>query len=119
MPVQVKSRLEIQLLKDRWRTLECPSFQKTGSIEESESTNDPHPRESILIVGGHNGSSWLSATDCYDPSLDRMESRRPMSIILPHSSSTKLNSEVYVLGGGLGNQVWHDEGNFFRYDLFF
>ncbi|EXB25851.1 Influenza virus NS1A-binding protein-A-like protein [Morus notabilis] len=108
----VKSRLEIQLLKDRCKKLESRSSEKTGNVKEKvlEPFIDPRQEleESILLVGGFDGSSWLSALDCYHPSLDHMESFSPMSLVRSHASAAKLNGEVYVFGGVYEN-LWYDE----------
>lgn len=111
--MQVKSRLEIQLLKDRCKTLECWSFKKTGNIAEEEPNSivgpNPNLEQSILIAGGFDGYSWLSAMDCYHPSSDLMESRSPMSRVRSHASAVKFNGEVYVFGGVYEN-LWYNEG---------
>ncbi|PON70273.1 BTB-kelch protein [Parasponia andersonii] len=108
----VKSRLEIQVLKDRLNALECQPIKRSGNIEQqdSESTNDTDPRleESVLLVGGFDGSSWLSAIDFYHPSLDHMEFCSSMRFVRSYASVANLNGEVYVFGGVYDN-VCYDE----------
>ena len=104
--------------------MECHPFGKSGNVEqeESESMNDPHPslEESILLVGGFDGCSWLSAMDCYHPSIDHMESRSSMRLLRSYASAANLNGEVYVFGGVYDN-VWYDEGSssnhFFQFTI--
>lgn len=76
-----------------------------------QSTKEIHANhdESILIVGGFDGSSWLGTMDCYYPSRDVMESFPAMKSVRSHASTAKLNGDVYVLGGVIGN-VWYDTG---------
>ena len=112
--MQVRSRLEIQCLKGKWEGVDGQLIEKTGSLkEEPESTDDQTLGSSIIVVGGHDGSSYLKSTECYVPSIDLTEPRCPMRVLLKHSSATKLRDEIYLLGGGI-NQAWHDEGIYFH-----
>ncbi|XP_060964734.1 uncharacterized protein LOC133029021 isoform X1 [Cannabis sativa] len=108
----VKSRLVIQLLKDRCIALENQLFKQSGNDEqeESESINDLHPNldELVLLVGGFDGSSWLPALDFYHPSLDHMEHRSSMRFARSYACAANLNGEIYILGG-VCNNVWYDE----------
>ncbi|PON80905.1 BTB-kelch protein [Trema orientale] len=111
---QVESRSEIQLPKARLNALERQLFERSGKVEreESESRNDSHPslEESVLLVGGYDGSSWLSAIDCYQPSLGYMESRSSTRLVHKYASAVNLNGEVYVFGGeNKKKNVWCDE----------
>ncbi|KAL5568858.1 hypothetical protein UlMin_025433 [Ulmus minor] len=107
----VESRLTIQNLLERCKRLEALSFQHIGISlqDEYHSTNDSRPNSevSVLIVGGFDGSSWLSATDCYYPSQDHMESRCPMSLARSYASTAKLNNEIYIFGGS-NDKLWYD-----------
>lgn len=102
--------------------MESRSSEKTGNVKEKVLGPfiDPRPEleESILLVGGFDGSSWLSALDCYRPSLDHTESFSPMSLVRSHASAAKLNGEVYVFGGVYEN-LWYDEGIGYKFSLLY
>ncbi|KAF5471488.1 hypothetical protein F2P56_008275 [Juglans regia] len=65
------------------------------------------PNESIYLIGGYDGESWLSSLNSYHPSQDMIKSLRPMSSVRSYSSAAQLNGELYVFGGGNG-YVWYD-----------
>lgn len=77
-----------------------------GGIESNENLALDFD-ESILLVGGYDGVSWLSALDLYSPSQDVLKSLKPMSSIRSYCSVVKLYGELYVLGGGNGS-LWYD-----------
>lgn len=87
--------------------------------EELEPTSKPvgNIDESILLVGGFDGSTWLSA-DCYHLSRDVLESLSPMNLVRSYASAAKFNCQIYVLGGGDG-KLWHDTGNIMTYPFIF
>ncbi|CAI9097220.1 OLC1v1033594C1 [Oldenlandia corymbosa var. corymbosa] len=64
--------------------------------------------ESIFLVGGYDGSSWLSALNLYCPSRDVLKYLKPMDCARSYSSVVKLNGELYVIGGGNGSGKWYD-----------
>ncbi|KAM5560560.1 hypothetical protein ABKV19_021632 [Rosa sericea] len=73
---------------------------------------DLDPNESIYLVGGSDGKSWLSL-DSYYPSRDVIKSLGPMSSVRAYASVAKLNGDLYVIGGGAGavggdGAVWYD-----------
>lgn len=97
-------KLEIQgELKDRCGLVTVEEFK---SCDEPPSELD----EKVLIVGGYDGSMWLSAVDSYSPSYDLMESLSPMNFARSSAAAAKLNGEVYLLGGVYG-ECWNDTGN--------
>ncbi|XP_059301760.1 uncharacterized protein LOC132053658 isoform X2 [Lycium ferocissimum] len=63
--------------------------------------------DSVVIVGGFDGSSWLPSLDSYFPLHDRVETLSPMAFSRSHAMAVKLNGEVFVLGG-VHNDVWLD-----------
>lgn len=65
--------------------------------------------ESIFMVGGYDGVTWLSSVELYSPSLDVLKSLKPMNSVRAYSSVAKLNGELYVFGGGNGC-LWYDTG---------
>ncbi|KAL0003449.1 hypothetical protein SO802_017230 [Lithocarpus litseifolius] len=77
--------------------------------EEFKSCDEPPSEldEKVLIVGGYDGSMWLSAVDSYSPSYDLMESLSPMNFARSSAAAAKLNGEVYLLGGVYG-ECWND-----------
>lgn len=67
--------------------------------------------ESVLIVGGFDGSSWLSDLVSFSPSNDKIMSLCSMTFARSYASAAKLNGEVFVFGGVDGN-MWFDTGTF-------
>jgi len=65
--------------------------------------------DSILLVGGYDGESWLSSLDLYSTSNDIIKSLKPMSSVRSYTSVAKLNDYLYVIGGGAGS-LWYDTG---------
>lgn len=124
----MESKNEIQKLKAQCKVLESRSFPSVGCVEELEfqSNNDSHAShdESILLLGGFNGTSWLPDLDSYSLSRDSVKSLKPMRHVRIYSSAATLNGDLYVFGGGNGN-LWYDTGiamlvvNFFLFSLSF
>ena len=110
---QVAAQMEIQRLKDRCLMLESLSNHSVElvnekAIEPSEELQ-LDPTESIFLVGGYDGKSWLSALNSYFPSQDVIKSVQPMSSVRSYASAALLNGELYVFGGGDGYS-WYDTG---------
>ncbi|GAV76895.1 Kelch_1 domain-containing protein/Dev_Cell_Death domain-containing protein [Cephalotus follicularis] len=116
--LEVESETEIQRLKDRCMILESGSnlsIERADGVIESadegviESCDELHldPTESIILVGGYDGESWLAALDSYFPTGDVIKSFRPMNAVRAYASVAKLNGELYVFGGGNGH-LWYD-----------
>lgn len=130
--------MEIQLLKDHCVMLEpvSNSFEALGSdtvieaineLDMDQSVSNPSkalvngtdidafdelhldPNESIYLIGGFDGESWLPSLNSYHPSQDMIKSLSPMSSVRSYSSAAQLNGELYVIGGGNG-YVWYDTG---------
>ncbi|GAB2270631.1 hypothetical protein Dimus_005512 [Dionaea muscipula] len=101
---------EIQKLQTKFRKFESGIFLSTGSVKGEESEKSLIQLEdSILIVGGYNGLSWLSALDSYSPSQDLLKCLQPMPFLRSYASAAKLNSELYVFGGSDGTgTLWYD-----------
>lgn len=93
--------------------LEFGSLPETCHDDQEElgPTNKPARNldESIFIVGGSDGSTWLSANS-YHLSRDVLESLSPMNLVRSYASAAKFNGQIYVLGGGDG-KLWYDTGN--------
>ncbi|PSS33273.1 Kelch-like protein [Actinidia chinensis var. chinensis] len=106
----VESKVEIQQLKNRCHLLESRSLSSIGHVQEAvlKTCDELRPKnDSILIVGGFDGSSWLSALDSYSPLLDTMKSLKPMTSVRSYASAATLNGELYIFGGVDGD-TWHD-----------
>ena len=110
---QVAAQMEIQRLKDRCLMLESLSNHSVehanGKALEPSEELQLDPTESIFLVGGYDGDSWLSALNSYFPSQDVIKSVQPMSSVRSYASAALLNGELYVFGGGDGYS-WYDTG---------
>ncbi|KAL4572429.1 hypothetical protein LXL04_019206 [Taraxacum kok-saghyz] len=63
---------------------------------------------SILLVGGYDGVSWLSSLDCYIPSHKTLTTPlHPMNAERCYAAITKLEDDFFVFGGGTRGQ-WFD-----------
>ncbi|KAL3531636.1 hypothetical protein ACH5RR_005157 [Cinchona calisaya] len=107
----LEAEKEISQLKSRYMKLESKSNISLVHVDETgiESFDDLQLDldESILLVGGYDGVSWLSSLDLYSPSQDVLKSLKPMNSVRSYSSVAKLNGELYVFGGGNGC-IWYD-----------
>lgn len=79
--------------------------------EKVESSDKVHfdPTESVYLVGGYDGESWLSTLDLYFPRGDVRKSLKPMNCVRSYASTSLLNGELYIFGGGDG-QLWYNTG---------
>lgn len=115
MFVQMVAEMEIQRLKDHCAILEPLSNPSVAFVNGTiiDGLDEVHldPNESIFLIGGYDGESWLAAVNLYDPSQDVIKSLRPMNSVRSFSSAAQLKGELYVFGGGNGN-VWYDTGMF-------
>lgn len=102
---------EICELKNRCMILESISRPSMVHLDAVgfESLDNLHLDfdESVFLVGGYDGVSWLSALDLYCPSQDILKTLKPMAAVRSYSSVAKLNGELYVFGGGNGS-LWYD-----------
>lgn len=95
---QVHSRLELRQLMNMHNRLEPEPLYSSRNFEES-----------VVIVGGYDGSSWLPSLDSYFPFHDRVETLSLMTFSRSRASSVKLNGEIFVLGEVYGD-VWFNTG---------
>ncbi|XP_030479362.1 uncharacterized protein LOC115696609 isoform X1 [Cannabis sativa] len=106
----VQAEKDIQLLKRH-----CSSDSESNlsrvldddKVTESFDNLNSEPYESIFLLGGYDGESWLSTFDSYCPSLNYLKPLRPMNCVRSYASVAKLNGEFYAIGGGNG-QIWYD-----------
>lgn len=110
---QVASEMETQQLNDCCPMLESLSMHSVEHVNEKvvdlSEEMQLDPTESIFLVGGYDGESWLSALNSYFPSQDVIKSVQPMSSVRSYASAAQLNGEIYVFGGGDGYS-WYDTG---------
>ena len=87
-------------------------------LDQNESVNEVidelhlDHNESIFLAGGYDGKSWLSSLDSYYPSHDVIKSLKPMSCARSYFSAAQLNNDLYIFGGGSGQDgsEWYDTG---------
>ncbi|KAL9268229.1 Kelch-like protein, partial [Drosera capensis] len=101
---------KMQKLQSKLRAFETGSSLSTcnGKGDESENSNF-ELEDSIFIVGGSNGSSWLSSLDSYYPTRDLLRCLLPMGSVRCCASATKLAGELFVFGGRDATcRMWYD-----------
>ncbi|KAL0401138.1 UNVERIFIED_CONTAM: B2 protein [Sesamum latifolium] len=103
-----QSKLELDQLKKHCHKLESvPFFANNHSdIQHCESSNFT-AEESVLILGGFDGRSWLSELSLYSLSENHFKSLCPMTFSRAHASVAKLNGELYIFGG-VHDGLWSD-----------
>ncbi|KAK4253361.1 hypothetical protein QN277_010681 [Acacia crassicarpa] len=107
----VEAELEINHLKDRCTILEsaCNLSKEHDEKAAIQSSDQQHLdlKESLYLIGGYDGESFLASMDLYCPSLNVKKSLKPMSSVRSYASTVQLNGEIYVFGGGNGC-IWYD-----------
>ncbi|XP_047147677.1 kelch-like protein 12 [Vigna umbellata] len=107
----IEAEREIQHLKDRCKVLEsaCNIPNRLEHVEKEviKSTADLDPKDSLFLIGGFDGRSWLATMDLYCTSQSVTKPLKPMNSVRSYASVVRLNSEIYVFGGGNGC-VWYD-----------
>ncbi|XP_014492453.1 kelch-like protein 28 [Vigna radiata var. radiata] len=107
----IEAEREIQHLKDRCKVLEsaCNIPNRLEHVEKAviKSTADLDPKDSLFLIGGFDGRSWLATMDLYCTSQSVTKPLKPMNSVRSYASVVRLNSEIYVFGGGNGC-VWYD-----------
>ncbi|XP_044484727.1 uncharacterized protein LOC123210430 isoform X2 [Mangifera indica] len=102
----VEAETEIQQLKIHRMVVHSGSNPpiELSDKEAIESLEDfcVNPTESIYLLGGYDGESWLSTLDSYVPLRGVIKSLHPMNFVRSFASVALLNGEVYVFGGGDG-----------------
>ena len=105
--------MEIQHLKDRCKLLESACNIPLTHVEKTfiKSSAELHldPKDSLFLIGGFDGESWLATMDLYSTSQNVIKSLKPMSSVRSYASVVQLNGDIYVFGGGNG-YVWYDTG---------
>ena len=104
---QAQAQAEIKNLNGICNTIEvqtCVGHQEFDDIKGKESISDSLPDDSILLIGGYDGVSWLSSLDCYSPSQNLTKSLSPMLTERCYAAVSKLDGELFVFGGGTHGQ---------------
>uniref|UniRef100_A0A1S3XFH2 Kelch-like protein 5 n=1 Tax=Nicotiana tabacum TaxID=4097 RepID=A0A1S3XFH2_TOBAC len=98
---------EIKLLKNKCLMLESSNPLRTHAGENVVDSDDvAHLNdESIILAGGYDGVSWLSAFDSYSPLNDVFKSLKPMNSVRSFFALANLSREIYVFGGRCGS-LW-------------
>ncbi|KAK8941154.1 hypothetical protein KSP39_PZI010498 [Platanthera zijinensis] len=110
---QVESDTEIQRLIDLHINSERIIQLLSARLGDLETKIGIASEDIIYLIGGYNGSAWLSAFDSFSTSLDILTPLRPMSYARSYASAVELNGVIYALGGGDGSS-WYDTVE--RYD---
>ncbi|KAJ8533786.1 hypothetical protein K7X08_007110 [Anisodus acutangulus] len=96
---QAEAKEEIGLLQNRFLMLESTNPSRTHDGESMVESDDMVNDESIILAGGYDGDSWLSALDSYSPLNDVLKSLQPMNSIRKYFAIANLSRELYVFGG--------------------
>ncbi|XP_049400007.1 uncharacterized protein LOC125864119 [Solanum stenotomum] len=95
------------------------TFHQTDQIlrevQNGETSSDlvGYPAESIFLIGGYDGVSWLTALESYSPSNDVVKSLKPMHSVQSYAGVAELCGQLFVFGGGDGGAIgaeslWYD-----------
>ncbi|XP_057435303.1 uncharacterized protein LOC130728001 isoform X2 [Lotus japonicus] len=107
----IEAQLEIQTLKDRCAILESACNIPPTHVEKTAISSyaemELGPKDSLFLLGGYDGESWLASMDLYCTSQNVIQSLKPMSSIRSYASAVQFNGEIFVFGGGDG-YVWYD-----------
>lgn len=105
LQAQAQAQAETKNLKGTCNTTEVQmGHQEFDDIKGKESISDSLPDDSILLIGGYDGVSWLSSLDCYSPSQNLTKSLSPMHTERCYAAVSKLDGELFVFGGGTHGQ---------------
>ncbi|XP_061375812.1 uncharacterized protein LOC133317928 [Gastrolobium bilobum] len=108
----MEAALEIQHLKDRCTMLESAFSPHLTHVETTvnQTSAEQHldPKESLFLIEGYDGESWLLAMNLYCPSQNVIKYViKPMSSVQSYASLIQLKGELYVSVAGNGC-VWDD-----------
>ncbi|GKA64108.1 development/cell death domain-containing protein [Tanacetum coccineum] len=112
---QAQALAETKNLKGTCNTIEvqtCVGHKEFDDINGKESISDSLPDDSILLIGGYDGVSWLSSLDCYSPSQNLTKSLSPMHTERCYAAVSKLDGELFVFGGGTCGQRFNTVESF-------
>nr|XP_010921050.1 actin-binding protein IPP [Elaeis guineensis]XP_010921051.1 actin-binding protein IPP [Elaeis guineensis] len=101
---------KIQQLKHRVEELESklnPSKCLVDDISSNSAKQYWSSEKVIYLIGGFNGTSWLSALDLFSPSKDTLIPLKQMGCARSYAAAAALNDNIFVFGGGDGNSWFH------------
>ncbi|PHT70427.1 hypothetical protein T459_25531 [Capsicum annuum] len=101
----VNAEEDIKMLKSRCLMFESHNPSRTHDVENVAESENIVNHEAIIIAGGYDGHSWLSALDSYVPLNDVLCSLKPMSSVRSLFAIANLSRELYVFGGKSGT-LW-------------
>ncbi|KAM3287728.1 putative protein isoform X1 [Capsicum chacoense] len=101
----VNAEEDIKMLKSRCLMFESHNPSRTHDVENVAESENIVNHEAIIIAGGYDGHSWLSALDSYVPLNDFLCSLKPMSSVRSLFAIANLSRELYVFGGKSGT-LW-------------
>ncbi|KAG5600103.1 hypothetical protein H5410_031473 [Solanum commersonii] len=110
--LQVHYKLELRQFMNMLNELVPGLLYASRALEEVHVPRGQLPpgiNDSVVIVGGYNGSLWMPSLDSYFPSHDRVETLSQMTFPRSHAAAVKLNGELFVLGG-VHNNVYFNTG---------
>ncbi|CAI9103000.1 OLC1v1001409C1 [Oldenlandia corymbosa var. corymbosa] len=103
----VQSKVETQNLRKQVKIF--TSMATSSSSGYSDKGYDPSAlsNDIILVIGGTDGSSWLSDFCMYSTTFDLVKALEPMTFPRSFSSAAQLNGEVFLFGG-VHDNIWYD-----------
>ena len=108
--MQAWSNKEVQHLQGVNERLLKRIVELKGTVKTLNSKIDPLTLDdSLNLVGGFDGFSFLPSLDSFSPSLDILTPLKPMPVGKSYASTVALDGKVFVLGGGDG-ACWFDTG---------
>ncbi|WOL14798.1 hypothetical protein Cni_G23579 [Canna indica] len=116
---QAESDKELQQLRDVIKVSQRTIKGLQGQVNELECKVNPsasfggrysqqyvEPEQVIYLIGGYNGSCWLSAFDSFSPFSDELMHINSMSAARSYTAAAALDGNIFVMGGGDGNS-WY------------
>ncbi|KAF3779530.1 B2 protein [Nymphaea thermarum] len=109
---EVESQAEILKLKMQVKELESQLVMTTEAVDHlpedvPDDTTTSYIEEAIYLVGGYNGTSWLSKLDLYAPTCGSVLSLPSMSSPRSYAGVVSSHGCIYAIGGGDGCS-WYD-----------
>ncbi|XP_049934077.1 uncharacterized protein LOC116255182 isoform X2 [Nymphaea colorata] len=115
---EVQSQAEILKLKMQVKELESQLVMTTEAVDHlpedvPDDTTTSYIEEAIYLVGGYNGTSWLSTLDLYAPTCGSVLSLPSMSSPRSYAGVVSSHGCIYAIGGGDGCS-WYDTVEFYN-----
>ncbi|XP_020080324.1 kelch-like protein 20 [Ananas comosus] len=95
--IVIESEKKIQRLERQVHVLESKLYPSISL--SSAATPLAEAEQAIYLMGGYNGTTWLSTLDCLSPATDSLVSLRPMSVTRSYASAVALSNNIFVFGG--------------------